>query len=373
MIIAVNARLLQKDRMEGIARYIYEVTRRMVLNHPEHDFIFLFDRPFDQQFIFANNVTGVRVGLPARSPILFNLWFDYTIPRALKKYKADLFFSGDAYLSLRTNIPSVMVSHDLAYLHYPEHLPASHLRHYRKYFPKYHQKADAIIAVSEATKSDIVNQYDIDPAKIHIGHNATPKGFTPVNESTKEKTKAQYSQDKPYFFYIGSLHPRKNIHGLINAFSAYKKKYKTEHQLVIVGRKAWNYNQIQTAYDQSECKDEIHMYHNIKDEAKAMLASAEAMIYISTFEGFGIPILEAFSSGVPVITSNTSSMPEVAGDAAILVDPTSTTEIVAAMQSVVNDPTLRASLIAKGHERTKAFDWNQTAEVVWDVIEGVVK
>ena len=357
--------------MEGIARYIYEVTRRMVAAHPEHDFFFFFDRSFDSSFIFADNVTPVRIGLPARSPVLFKLWFDYSIPRALKKYKIDVFFSGDAYLSLRSKVPSVMVSHDLAYIHYPEHLPGHHLRYYKKYFPLFHKRADHIIAVSKATKTDIINQYNIPPNKITVGHNATPEGFSPVDESIKTKIRNQYSEGNPYFFYLGSLHPRKNIVKLIESFSAYKAKYNTDHHLVIVGRPAWNFDQIQKAYDASPVKHQIHMYHDIKDEAKAMLASAEAMIYISTFEGFGIPILEAFSSGVPVITSNLSSMPEVAGEAAMLVDPADTSGIVDAMHLISTDDVLRSVMIEKGFERTTAFDWDETAAVVWEAVEKI--
>lgn len=373
MRIAVNARVLQKGRMEGVARYIYEVTRRMVANHPEHEFIFLFDRPFDSEFVFADNVTAIQIGVPARLPILFKLWFEYSVHRALKKYKADVFFSGDAYLSLRSKAPSVMVSHDLAYIHYPDHLPGHHLRYYKKFFPLFHKRADHIIAVSEATKADIIEQFGISASKINVGHNATPKGFVPIGEHTKTGIRNQYSEGNPYFFYLGSLHPRKNIVKLIEAFSSYKTIHNTEHHLVIVGRPAWNFDQIQKAYNSSPFKHEIHMYHDIKDEAKEMLASAEALIYISTFEGFGIPILEAFSSGVPVITSNISSMPEVAGDAAILVDPTDTSEIVEAMHSIVSDDSRREQLIEKGFERTNDFDWDRTAEVVYDSIVKVSK
>ena len=373
MRIAINARVLQKGRMEGVARYIYEVTRRMVVNHPEHEFIFFFDRPFDNEFIFADNVKAVQIGVPARLPILFKLWFEYSVHRALKKHRADVFFSGDAYLSLRSKVPAVMVSHDLAFIHYPEHLPAHHLRYYKKYFPLFHKRANHIIAVSEATKTDIIQQFGISTDMITVGHNATPKGFSPVDEATKTKIRNHYSEGNPYFIYLGSLHPRKNIVKLIEAFSTFKAKYKTEHHLVIVGRPAWNFNQIQKAFDLSAFKDEIHMYHDIKDEAKEMLASAEALIYISTFEGFGIPILEGFSSGVPVITSNISSMPEVAGDAAILVDPTNQAEIVAAMRSIHSDTNLTSSLIAKGHKRTTAFDWDRTAEIVYDSILQVSK
>ena len=123
MKIAVNARMLLKGRMEGICRYIHETTRRMVKNHPEDEFIFLFDRPFHPSFIYGPNVTPVVVSPPTRDPILWKIWFDYSIPRILKKYKVDLFLSGDTYASLRVDVPTIIVSHDIAYHHYPEHLP----------------------------------------------------------------------------------------------------------------------------------------------------------------------------------------------------------------------------------------------------------
>ncbi len=371
MRIGINARVLLKGRMEGVARYIYEVTRRMVANNPEHEFVFFFDRPFDSQFIFADNVTAVQIGVPARLPILFKLWFEYSVHRALKKYNIDVFFSGDAYLSLRSKVPVVLVSHDLAYIHYPQHLPGHHLRYYKKYFPLFHKRANHIIAVSEATRADIVNQFGIPKSKISVGYNATPNGFEPVGDSTKVKIRETYSNGQPYFIYLGSLHPRKNIAKLIEAFSTYKAQDHTNHQLVIVGRPAWNFDQILKAYNNSNFKEQIHMYHDIKEEAKQMLASAEALIYISTFEGFGIPILEGFSSGVPVITSNKSSMPEVAGDAAILVDPSSESEIVEAMRSIHSNTDLTRSLITKGHRRTKLFDWDQTAEVIFAALTEV--
>lgn len=365
MRIAVNTRVLLKGRMEGVARYIYEVTRRMVCNHPEDEFIFFFDRPFNPEFIFADNVTAVQIGIPARHPILQKIWFEFTVPKALKKYKADVFFSGDAYLSLSSKVPSVMVSHDLAFIHHPEQLPSNHLKFYKKYFPLFHERADHIVAVSNSTKSDIIQQFDISESKISVGYNATPKGFAPIEESLKVKTRNKYSNGMPYFIYIGSLHPRKNIVKLIEAFSEYKKQDQTNHQLVIVGRLAWNFKKIKTAHAKSRYRNEIHMYHNIKEEAKQLLASAEALIYISTFEGFGIPILEGFSSGVPVITSNLSSMPEVAGEAAILVDPHNEDAIVKAMRSIGDQSNHIASLISKGHERAQHFDWNKTAEIVY--------
>lgn len=373
MRIGINARVLLSHRMEGVARYIYETSRMMAEKHPEHQFIYFFDRPFDPQFVALDNMKGVQVGIPARHPVLFKLWFDVSLPRAMKKERIDVLYSGDAYAPLSTNIPIVLVSHDLAFIHYPKYVSAIQSMYYSYYFPKFHQKADTIIAVSQATKDDIVKQYKIDPSKIQIGYNATPEGFEPIDEEAQQKVRKIYSEGKPYFIYLGSMHPRKNVHKLIEAFSLYRKNNQSEHKLLLVGRKAWKYGDIDQAYQKSEFRTDIHFLHDIEDEAKLLMASAEALVYVSVFEGFGIPILEAFSSGVPVITSNISSMPEVAGEAAILVDPNSVESIANGMHRMTSDSRLRSQLIQLGLKRKEEFSWETTANTIFAAIEKAYK
>ena len=155
MDIAVNTRLLLAHRMEGVARYIYETTKRMVINHPEVQFHFLFDRPFDEQFVFGDNVQAHVIGPQARHPILWYLWFERSLPAFFKKHKINAFYSGDMYLSLNTNVPTLMISHDLNYLHYPKGLRWSHLKYYQHYMPKFHLKADKLITVSKATLEEV--------------------------------------------------------------------------------------------------------------------------------------------------------------------------------------------------------------------------
>lgn len=373
MRIGINARLLQKGRMEGIARYIFETTRSMIERHPEHDFVFFFDRPFDPSFVDYPNATGIQIGIPARHPVLFKLWFDVSLPRAMKKEGIDVLLSGDSYASLVSKVPFVLVSHDLAFIHYPKYISAVQRIYYDYYFPKFHDRANSIIAVSQATKDDIVKQYKIDPSKIQIGYNATPDGFEPIDEEAQQKVRKIYSEGKPYFIYLGSMHPRKNVDKLIEAFSLYRKNNQSEHKLLLVGRKAWKYGDIDQAYQKSEFRTDIHFLHDIKDEAKLLMASAEALVYVSVFEGFGIPILEAFSSGVPVITSNISSMPEVAGEAAILVDPNSVESIANGMHRMTSDSRLRSQLIQLGLKRKAEFSWETTANTIFAAIEKAYK
>ena len=151
--------------MEGIGWVTYEVFSRIVRAHPEHEFIFFFDRPFSKEFIFYKNVTPVVLFPQARHPILFNIWFDYSISKAIKKYQIDLFISPDGMLSLKSKIPQITVIHDLNFEHYPEDLPSNVSKYYSKRFPKFAKKANQIITVSEFSKQDICKQYMIDPKK----------------------------------------------------------------------------------------------------------------------------------------------------------------------------------------------------------------
>jgi len=372
MKIAVNTRLLLISRMEGIARYNYESLKKMVLAHPEDEFYFIFDRPYDDNFIFADNVKAVSLFPPTRHPFLILYWFEFAVHRYLKKRKPDVFLSGDTYMSLRSKVPCLMVSHDLAYIHYPDHIPLINRNYYRYFFPRFHRKAKALIAVSEYTKQDIIDKYAIKEDKITVAHNAPNGYFYPVTDKVKKETQNKVCNGNPYFIYLGSIHPRKNLCNLIKGFNHFKEKSKSNYQLVIVGRPAWNTNDFYQTLNNSPYKDEIVHKQLTREELPEYIASAEALCYISLFEGFGIPILEGFEAGVPVITSNVSSMPEVAGDAAILIDPKDTEMIGSAMMKISEDPALRKELIAKGNERLKKFNWEITAEIIYKKLQEIV-
>lgn len=351
--------------MEGIARYIYETTRRMVADHPEDEFHFFFDRPYDEQFIFGDNVTGHVLSPQSRHPILWYLWFEWAVPARLKKIKADVFLSGDMYLSLKTKVPTVMVSHDLNYEHYPQFLKWSHRHYMLHYSPTFHKAADKLIAVSESTKRDIVSTYQIEPADISVAHNATPEGFMPLDEKEQEQIRKRFTNGHPYFIYIGSLHPRKNVSKLLSAFDKFKATDSRKMKLIIYGRAAFKTSDIYSTYEKMNAKSDVVFLDDSSISSTNILAAAYCMCYVSLYEGFGIPILEAFSAHIPVITSDVSSMPEVAGNAALLVDPTSGSAIAAAMHKITNDAELKDQLIARGLEQKKKFYWQKSAEIIY--------
>ena len=159
MRIAINTRFLLSHKMEGFGWYTFETTKRLVEKHPEHTFILFFDLPFDKQFIFGPNTIPVVLNPPARHPILFVIWFEWAVFRALKKYKADVFFSPDGYLSLRSNVPQIPVIHDLNFEHNPADIPWATRKYLRFFFPKFAKKAAKIVTVSHYSKKDIMEQY----------------------------------------------------------------------------------------------------------------------------------------------------------------------------------------------------------------------
>jgi len=367
MRIAVNTRLLLKGKLEGIGWFTYQTLERIVRRHPEHEFIFFFDRPYDPAFVFAENVTPVVVPPPARHPVLFYIWFDICLPLMLRKYRADVFLSTDGQMSLNTSVPTCLVVHDLAFEHYPEHLKFSQRTYWRYFSPRFARKARRIVTVSEFSRQDIAARYHIPPEKIAVAHNGAHDAYRPLGWEEREAVKRQYADGCEYFVFAGALHPRKNVVNLLKAFIAFKKHHRTNMKLVIVGRMAWKFKELEEMREEMPFREDVKWvgYMNV-DELSRVTGAAYAMVYVSLFEGFGIPILEALQCHVPAIVSNTSSMPEVAGDAALPADPADPDDIAAKMAQLYKDEALRARLVAAAPAQAAKFSWDKAADVLWD-------
>lgn len=371
--IAVNTRLLLSGKLEGLGRFAYETLRLITKAHPEHSFYFLFDRPYDKSFVFSANVTPVIVHPPTRHPVLWHLWFEYALPRVLKKLNPDLFLSPDGFLSLRADVVSLPVIHDLNFVHNPNDLAAAHAWFYNRYFPKYAQKARRIATVSEFSRLDIAKQYGIDVSKIDVVYNGVSERFKPLTAEHKLAVRKQWAQGLPYFIYVGAIHQRKNIERMLQAYDAFRAS-SAPHRFVLVGNKKWWTTSMQQTLDAMRFKDEVIFTGRVSDhDLNDLMGAALANVYVSTFEGFGIPIIEAFQSGVPVITSDVTSMPEIAGQAALLVDPLCSDSIVNAMLELSNSEQLRLALITKGQERAAEFTWQRSADLLWNSMANTVK
>lgn len=370
MNIVVNTRLLLANKMEGIGRVTYEIFSRMVARHPEHRFIFLFDRPYDASFVFSSNVKPVVLFPPARHPWLWELYYEIAVPWALKRYKADLFISPDGMICRHSSVPSISVMHDLNFKHHPQWLPKVVERYYNKHMAQFARKATHLIAVSQFTKDDLMETYGVADEKITVIHNAANLRYQPLEEERKKEIRNKYSFGCPYFLFVGSLHPRKNISRMLRAFDMFKERDTQGIKMVIVGTPMWRNKQENHLFqDLKHFDDIIFTGYLCNLELAKVAASALGLVYVSLFEGFGIPIVEAFQAEVAVITSNLTSMPEVAGEAALLVDPYQAESIADGMFQLANDPQLRQDLIRRGKQRCKHFSWDSSANLFWQVIE----
>ncbi len=368
-VIGVNARFLLPN-LEGIGRFTAEILKRMTTQNPDYQFIFFFDRSYDKKYLFSDNITPVVLYPPARHPFLWYIWFEMMIPRALKKYEVDVFLTTDGYTSLTSNVPSMVVMHDLAFEHFPKQLPLLPRRFLQYFSPKYAQKAQHIATVSEYSKQDLVKQYKIAPSKITVTPNAASSIFQPLAEEAKKATiRQQYADGQPYFLFVGAIHPRKNIGNLLLAFDAFKKATGSKTKLLIGGRRAWKSKRALEIYEKMEFREEVVFLGRLDITVLIdVIGAARAMTFVSVFEGFGLPILEAMHCDIPVITSNVSSMPEVAGNAALLVNPHDVHDIAAALIRMDAQPELRENLVEKGRLQRLKYSWQNSANTLWEII-----
>mgnify|MGYP001235236378 CR=1 FL=1 len=370
MKIAVNTRLLIKNKLEGIGWFTYETLKRVVENHPEHEYIFLFDRKPHPDFIFSNSVKAVVLKPQARHPFLWYIWFQHSVSSFLRKNKVDLFISPDGFIPTRCKTPTLNVIHDINFHHYPKGLPLLTRVYYQHFFPIFAKNATQIVTVSQYSKNDLIDSYGIKPSKVSVVHNGANNIFVPISGDLKTKVRKKISNGAPYFVFVGALNPRKNVDRLLCAFDIFKQNANDNHKLVIVGEPMFMTKSIEHTLKTMKHNDSVIFTGRLQlEELTQVVASATALTFVPYFEGFGIPMVEAMYCHVPIIASNVTSMPEVAGDAAYYVDPFNESQIAEAMEQLVKNPELRANLIAKAAERKHLFNWDKTAQNFYQYIE----
>ncbi|MGC4231684.1 MAG: glycosyltransferase family 1 protein [Niabella sp.] len=369
MTIAFNCWVLRNKNIDGIGNVVIEVLRPMIEAHPETKFLLLCDKNFTEDYFDFPNAAVYRIFPPYRHPALYILYLEIVLPVFLKKHKPDVFVGMDGMISLRSKTKQIAVIHDLNFEHFPQNLPFRNRVYYKYFFKKFAAKAETIVTVSNYTKSDIIKYYNIIPDKIDVITLGAKELFQPLPETDIAYTQAKYTSGASYFFFVGSMHARKNIQRLMQSFDSFKKKTKSDFKLVLAGNILWEANEIKSVYDSLTYRHDIIFTGRISDsELKYLLGAAYCLTFIPLFEGFGLPIVEAFQAGVPVICSNTSSMPEVAGGAALLVNPFNIEEIAIAMKKITSDESLRKELIQKGNTRKNLFDWRNTAGMLYESI-----
>jgi len=372
--IAVNTRLLMPGKLDGIGWFTYETLKRIVRAHPEVHFIFLFDRKYNKEVIFAENVTPVVLGPPTRHPILWYLWFECRIRTYLRRKQPDLFLSTDGFLSLHALTPSIAVIHDINFEHRPGDLPWLVRKYHRYYFPRFARKASRIVTVSEFSRRDIINQYEVPEEKVDLAYNGVNEHYNPISEDQALEVRREYTGGSPYFVFVGSIHPRKNITNLLKAFQLFKDEDKGDYKLVLVGEKFFLTGPMEEQLEKMKNKKDVIFTGRLTpNQLNEVLGAAWAMTFVPYFEGFGIPIVEAMKCDIPVIASKAASLPEIAGDAAIFASPESPASIRDCMVRMVREKGLREELIQKGRERRTLFSWDHTASELWNSVQQVLE
>src|SRR6266508_1223562 len=281
----------------------------------------------------------------------------------------------------------VLTIHDMGYLHFPETHTPMHRRYLRLSTLWSARAADRIIAISGATRDDLVRYTGMRPDKITVIHHGVSERFRPVvDRDSIQATQSRYGITAPYFCYIGTLQPRKNLVRLIEAFARVEtrdlrleagsiagisslKPQASSLNLVIAGKRGWLTEAIERRAAELGLANRVIFTGYVPDEdVPALLSGALGFVFPSLYEGFGMPVLEAMACGAPVLAANTSSLPEVTGDAALLVDPTDAGAIAAGLARLANDASLRADLRARGRARAAQFTWEQCAAQTLEVL-----
>jgi glycosyltransferase involved in cell wall biosynthesis len=302
------------------------------------------------------------------------LWTHLRLAVELHLHPPDALFVPAHVLPLSCPVPAVVTVHDLGYLHYPAaHRPFD--RWYLDWTTRRHTRvARHLIADSQATKNDLIDFYGANPDQISVVYLGRDETLAPVTDpQVIAAAKVKYNIAGDYFLYLGTLQPRKNLVRLVEAFHSAVDSLPNESlKLVIAGRQGWLYADIFERVRQLGLTDRILLPGFISETDKpALLSGALAYVYPSLYEGFGLPVLEAMACGAPVLTSNVSSLPEVAGPAALLVDPQETGQIAAGMVQLATNADLRRRLVEQGFRQILQFSWTQAAAQILEILEAV--
>jgi len=360
MNIGINATAAFKKPRTGVEEYVYQIIKHLTMLEESQRHRFILYAP--------KSLAGLRHILPQnffvkRLAWSLPMWTQIRLALEILASKPDCLFIPVHVLPFFHPKNSVVTIHGLEYEHYPRFY-SNRRRRYLRFSAKYALKhARKIIAVSESTKQDLINLYKADPDKIKVVYHGVeiPKKIKNNNQLKKNK--------KPYILFIGRLETKKNVQGLIEAFDLLKERYKAPHQLMLAGPRGFGYEEIKIQIIKSKYKEDIIEKGYVSEKEKRQLfRQADIFALPSFYEGFGMPILEAQACGVAVVTSDVSSMSEVAGAGAILANPNNRQDICQGIYKIISNQHIRNDLIIKGYENIKRFSWQKCAEQTLKVL-----
>lgn len=365
MRVGINARYLQNAR-SGIARYIYSLLANLKEVDQSNEYmLFLGSNKLISDDIKKLGFYTDISKIPTANQILKMAWQHFYIPLRIKSLKIDVFHEPTFIMPFFKKCPTVTTVHDLAYKFLPECYTLRNRLYLGQLMRRSIKLSDRIIVISEHAKKDVLMNFRVKEEKVKVIYLAVDGSFHSIKDKRQERlaqVKAKYGIAKYFILTVSLISPRKNLVNLIKAFSELKKNRGIAHQLVVVGKKGWLYEDVFREAARSEYWQDIIFCNFVShDDLVLLYNAAEVFVYPSLYEGFGLPLLEAMACECPVVSSNRSSLFEVASDAAILVDPYDFSEFSGAIWKVITDASLKESLIEKGKMRVKFFSWKRTA------------
>jgi len=358
MRVAIDARKLHDF---GIGTYIRNLLRHLARIDRDSEYVLLCrEQDLDVASQLGPNFRAVLEPSP-----YYSLREQIHVPWVLHREKPDVFHAPHYVLPPATRCRSVVTIHDCIHLMFPQYLRnrAAYLYARASMWSAAHQ-AHRILTVSQASKRDIIHFFSVPPEKVVVVYNAIEERFSETpSEDAIERVRERYQLNHPFVLYVGNIKPHKNLVRLIEAFAELRRRGFDELKLLIIGDEISKLPALRRAVHSHKLHKHVRFLGYLEDETLASLYRlASVFVFPSLYEGFGLPPLEAMASGTPVVTSNVSSMPEVTGDAAVLVDPYSVESIVEGIARVLKDPALSADLRRKGIARAREFSWDRSVQ-----------
>lgn len=359
----------------GLGRYAAELLTALLRVAPQHEYIGLYHATREMQPEGTlKDIKTLRIPLdakPWRMSVLAAYYAHYNMDKRLPA--TDIFHGTDHLLPPLKHAKSIFTIHDLIFRFFPQyHLPLN------RWFldlmlPKFMQRADAIIAVSENTKRDVIRLMNVPAEKIHVVYEGVNPSFHPIDDQTQhERVRAAYHLPPQFILFFSTIEPRKNLVTLLDAYSTLLKQEAATPPLVVMGRKGWLYQDTLQHIRDLGLQERVILTDWVEEaDVPVVINLATVFVFPSLYEGFGLTPLEAMACGAPVISSNASSLPEVIGDAGILVEPRDAAAFTRAIQRVLSDANLRQDLRAKGLEQAARFTWERAARETLRVYETV--